>query len=341
MQVNIRSAIEIVTEVLKARLVPMIKGSPGIGKSAITHHIGNRFNLQVIDLRLSQCDPTDLNGFPSLNNGNGRAEYVPMNTFPLEGDPLPEGKNGWLLFLDEFSSATSAVQAAAYKLVLDRMVGLNKLHNNVAIVCAGNKEEDGAIVHTMSTALQSRLVHLETIVDVESWVQWAADAHLDHRIMSFIGFRPDLLYTFNSANTDDTYACPRTWEFAHKLLKNVDIDSPIALPLLSGTLSEGPAREFLAFCRIYRDLPSIDSIMAFPDTAKVPTNISAAWAISGALTHQCTTQNGDKVITYISRLPIEIQVYSLRNLIKATPAMRAHPALASWIRTTGAEMFAA
>lgn len=50
-----------VTNAIKAKLVPMIHGSPGIGKSAIVHAIAGEFNLKVIDLRLSQCDPTDLN----------------------------------------------------------------------------------------------------------------------------------------------------------------------------------------------------------------------------------------------------------------------------------------
>jgi adenylate kinase family enzyme len=39
----------------------MILGSPGVGKSDIANGIADDFNLQLIDLRLSQCDQTDLN----------------------------------------------------------------------------------------------------------------------------------------------------------------------------------------------------------------------------------------------------------------------------------------
>lgn len=39
--------------------------------------------------------------------------FMPFNIFPLENTPLPKGKNGWLLFLDEFNSAPKDVQAAA------------------------------------------------------------------------------------------------------------------------------------------------------------------------------------------------------------------------------------
>ena len=61
MKVKISIAVELVCTYLRAKLVPLIKGSPAIGKSAIVHAIADQYKLKVIDLRLSQCDPTDLN----------------------------------------------------------------------------------------------------------------------------------------------------------------------------------------------------------------------------------------------------------------------------------------
>jgi MoxR-like ATPase len=111
MQVKASQAISMITAFIRAHLVPMLTGSPGIGKSQIIHQIAADYKLKVIDLRLSQCDPTDLLGFPNIKGD--RSGYVPMETFPLEGDTPPKGFNGWLLFLDEFNSASPAVQAAA------------------------------------------------------------------------------------------------------------------------------------------------------------------------------------------------------------------------------------
>jgi len=61
MKVKISQAVEAIKFYLQANLVPMLVGSPGCGKSEIIHQIANDFNLQLIDLRLSQCDPCDLN----------------------------------------------------------------------------------------------------------------------------------------------------------------------------------------------------------------------------------------------------------------------------------------
>lgn len=54
-------ASKLILDVFKARLVPMVTSSPGLGKSSIAKQIAEKQNLFVIDLRLAQCDPTDLN----------------------------------------------------------------------------------------------------------------------------------------------------------------------------------------------------------------------------------------------------------------------------------------
>ena len=337
MQVKVSQAISMITGFIKAKIVPMLEGSPGTGKSQIIHQIAKNYGLKVIDLRLSQCDPTDLLGFPNIV-GN-RAGYVPMVTFPIEGDALPEGHNGWLLFLDEFNSAPLAVQAAAYKLVLDRMVGQYHLHKNVAIVCAGNKETDNAIVQPMSTALQSRLAHLELVVDAQEWVNWAAESQIDHRITSFINFKPGSLYTFSPDHTDKTYAAPRTWEFAHRVLQVVDIGETDCLPMLAGTISEGVAREFIGFCKIFKDLPQIQSIIASPSAIAVPSEPSVLYAITGAIAHNATLDNFGKLMQFVERMPLEFQVVCLKETIRRNKAMTGHPSVQKWTTSTALEYF--
>lgn len=61
MQVKVSQAVSMIAKFIRARLVPMITGSPGIGKSNIVHQIAAEYGLKVIDMRLAQCDPTDLN----------------------------------------------------------------------------------------------------------------------------------------------------------------------------------------------------------------------------------------------------------------------------------------
>lgn len=337
MQVKASQATRMIAGYLKAGLVPMVTGSPGIGKSQIVHKIAEEYNLKVIDLRLSQCDPTDLLGFPTIKGD--KAGYVPMETFPIEGDELPAGFSGWLLFLDEFNSAPPAVQAAAYKVVLDRMVGIKKLHKNVAMVCAGNLETDNAIVQPMSTALQSRLVHMELIVDPKEWIQWADDNGIDHRITSYIGFKPGNVYTFKPDHTDQTYSCPRTLAFASRILSASELSSPDLLPMLAGTISEGVARELISFCKIENDLPKIHQIITNPTGIAVPQEPSILFALAGSIAHNATSENITELMKFIQRLPAEFQVVTLRGAIRRNKTLMGHKAVQEWIQHSAMTLF--
>lgn len=334
MKIKISQAINLVIAALKAKLVPMLHGSPAVGKSAIVRQIAKQFNLKLIDLRLSQCDPTDLLGFPSIKGE--RAGYVPMETFPIEGDAIPQGYNGWLLFLDEFNSADRAVQKASYKLTLDRMVGIYNLHPNVAVVCAGNLESDGAIVEPMSTALQSRLIHLEVETNAKDWGTWAQTNGIDHRITSYIEFRPDHVYTFNPDHSDKTYASPRTWEFTHKLLQVTSINRE-TLPLLIGTLGEGVAREFYGFLQIHENLPKIEEIVKAPNSIAVPTEPSIQFALCGAIAANVTPANCEALLDFVNRLPAEFQIVCVRGMLKRNPAVVKAPSFAPWVTKVATE----
>lgn len=338
MQVKISQAVKMITAIIKAKLVAMLKSSPGLGKSSVVRQIAAMYGLKVIDLRLSQCDPTDLLGFPTINK-DGRAGYAPMDTFPIEGDEIPKGYNGWLLFLDEFNSASPAVQAAAYKVVLDRMVGIHNLHPNLAIVCAGNLESDGAIVNPMSTALQSRIVHLELVLDNEEWLAWAASEKLDHRILDFIRFKPGDLYNFTPDHTDVTYACPRTWEFANRIVGVSDITDHDTLPMLAGALGEGVAREFITFCKIYEHVPKPAQIMANPEGVPVPAEPSYLYALTGTLSHNANESNFGQLMKFIKRMPAEFQVVTLKDTVRRNKTMLQHSSMREWVATSAVELF--
>lgn len=58
---NYNQAYENALLALKAGLVPYVTGQPGAGKSAMAQQLANNFNLELIDLRLSMLEPSDIN----------------------------------------------------------------------------------------------------------------------------------------------------------------------------------------------------------------------------------------------------------------------------------------
>jgi len=300
-------------------LVPYIVSSPGMGKSSIVAKVADQGGLKLLDLRLSQCTPEDLQGFP-MRTGN-KATFTPFDIFPLESDTPPEGFNGWLLLLDEMSSAPKPVQAAAYKLVLDRMVGSFSLNEKCAIVCAGNKITDRAVVTTMSTALQSRLIHYEMTVTLDDWQEWAIATGIDHRIIGFLNFSPSKLMDFDPDHKDKTFACPRTWEFLSRLIKNQDVSSSIGARV-SGTIGQGVAVEFITFAQEYTRLPNFKDLMSDPENYAIPPEASTKYATISMLIERHTNDNIGKIIQYVERFPVELQIVFARSVIVRSPKIR-------------------
>jgi hypothetical protein len=318
-----------VIECMEVGLVPMVTSSPGLGKSAMVKKIAKDFGLQLIDLRLSQCTPEDLMGLPMRKEVNGefRAAFTPFEMFPLASDKVPEGKNGWLLFLDEFNSATKMVQAAAYKLALDKMVGQEHLHENCFVVCAGNLATDRAIVNQMSTAMQSRLCHIEMVLDHKDFMKMAVENDFDYRVLGFLEYMPSKLHHFVPDHDDRTFACPRTWEFCSKLIKDKPIDK-LNLKLLGGTVSEGIAVEFMTFVKEYDKLPSFKTILTNPAGTPVPSESSTVYALVTMLLNQISRgkksvdmDDFSNVVTYVKRIPAEFQIIFFRGIQQRFPEL--------------------
>ena len=92
-------------------------GAPGIGKSDIVKQIADEQDREVVDVRLSLWEPTDIKGIPFFNPESHTMMWAP----PIELPSDPESTA--VLFLDELNSAAPATQAAAYQLILNRRVG--------------------------------------------------------------------------------------------------------------------------------------------------------------------------------------------------------------------------
>lgn len=317
-QVSLKQATEFAFQTLKANLVPFLSSSPGIGKSAAVHQLAKRFNLKVIDIRLAQEDPTALGGFPSIVNG--RSTYAPPERFPLEGDKIPDGYKGWLIFFDEINSAPRSVVSAAYKIVLDRMIGEKHLHPNVRMIAAGNLATDNAIVNEMGTAMRSRVVHIHVTTHSDNWLDFAAKAGFDSRVVSYLHYQANKINSFKQfgSSSDETFACERTWEFVSKILKAnyPDETTPVpadVAPLLAGTVGS-TAYEFVTYTEAFKDLPTIQQVLANPSGCALPVAPAVRYLMTGMLVGNTTMDNADKIATYVDRLPKEFAMVFIKLL---------------------------
>jgi len=214
-----------ITNALLLKEIPYLAGEPAIGKSDIVFQIAEEFNLELIDVRLSYMLPEDIVGIPSLDAARGKAHYNPFDTFPLEGDPLPKGKDGWLIFLDELSSASEETMAGIYPILLGHKVGTKKIHRKAVIVGAGNRSTDSAIARPLPDTLITRMLPIEMKVSSKDWIAWARSlpkTESSDVVISFIEKYPDMLNSsINPSKREEleTYNTPRGWGRMFKIVK--------------------------------------------------------------------------------------------------------------------------
>ena len=239
-----------------------IWGPPGIGKSSIVRKVAEDNQLDLIDLRISQLAPTDLRGLPFVEDRV--AKFAPPSFLPQDGQGI--------LFVDEFNMASPSMMGIAQQLILDRQVGDYKVPEGWFIIAAGNRAEDRAAVSQMPAPVANRFIHFQVESDLASWKEYAIKKGLNEQIISFLNFRPQLLFDFNKNAT--AWPSPRSWEFANSLL---DIDLEI-----DSAIGDGAAAEFYAYQTIYSKLPDISAILS-GEQVEVPHEPSLMYAVSGAL----------------------------------------------------------
>jgi hypothetical protein len=270
----------------------MLWGPPGVGKSDIIGQIGTRHDVKVIDIRLSQMEPSDLRGIPFREKA--KVEWAIPSMLPNE---KIHGKQG-VLFLDEITSAPPSVSAAAYQLILDRRLGEYEVPDGWAIFAAGNRQGDRGVTYTMPAPLANRFSHYEVEVNLDDWVYWAYKNGIDERVIAFLRFRPDQLFDFDPAHNPVAFPSPRSWEFAHRALYKF-LDLP---DLLQGSLQAcvGPAAgiEFTAFINSMDKMPDLDDILAGKEVT-IPTEIDLQYAIAAALVGRAIRAKDDENSAHI------------------------------------------
>ena len=311
----------------------MLWGPPGVGKSQMVARVAAEHGVPVVDIRLSQMEPSDLRGIPFRVGEH--VEWAIPAILPNTQRHAAAG----ILFLDEITSAPPAVSAAAYQLILDRRLGDYQVPDHWAIFAAGNRQGDRGVTYSMPAPLANRFSHFEVDTHLDDWVAWAYANQLDERVIAFLRFRPELLFDFDPAHNPVAFPSPRSWEFAHRALQKFQ-DEP---RLLQGTLQAcvGPAAgiEVAAFVNCLDQMPDLDAICAGDDVS-VPKEIDLQYAVAAALVGKAirarAEDDGQQVIghilDYAGRFPQrEMGVMLVSDLHRAIgDDLFAGPAFADW-----------
>jgi len=277
-----------------------VAGKPGNGKSTICHTAvrgieGGSWGYREIH------GPTMLvedMGILFPNKTDDKLSYRLADWWPIEGECEEQG----VLCFDDRDKCDINLQKVIANIQQARHLHGHKLPDGWSVIATGNRLED----RSGSARLLGHLANRETQITLEAnlpdFSAWGLDNGVNPILLAYLQMRPDQLHDYDPNREQNP--SPRSWvEGVSNLIGIVPAEAQFEV--FKGSVGEGAAAEFTGFMKIWRDLPSIESILRSPDTADVPSEGPVLYALAGAIAEAATIANFDGLIRYVNRLPKE------------------------------------
>ena len=239
---NIKEVKNVLPVLIKHKIVPILWGTQGIGKTAVVKQIAKSMGYDsVVHLLLASQEVGDLVGV-LLEQPDGTAKHARPNWFPKEGKHL--------IFLDEINRAHPDVLQAMFTFILEGKIHQHVLPEGCAIVAAANYANNNRfnVTDTSDQAFMSRFCHIDFKPTTEEFTTFVEDKGGD-MIANFIRDYPQMLNPNMKDSFDFKMITPdnRTWaDFILPLETESSIDGE-RHEVYSGLIGSVAATSFLTF----------------------------------------------------------------------------------------------
>lgn len=320
---------KLLAAVLPHRKPVLVKGRPGIGKSDTILAAVKQLDYDLLICHPVVDDPTDYKGLPAATDNGTRATFLPYGNL----EKMIHATRPLVVFFDDLGQSIPAVQAPIMQLILAREVNGVRISDHVRFVAATNRREDKAGVGGMITPLLDRFTTVVDLdFDLEDWIRWGINNGVPTELLAFARFRPDSMNKFEASKDMKKSPTPRSVTGLGELFKLGLTDFEI----LAGAAGDTFATEFIAFIRVWQNLPSIDDIILDPDNAPVPNDPATRYALMGMLAHNANDQNLTNVMRYLKRVPPEFSVLCGKDIITRKPELQRTRTWIEWIMSNKA-----
>jgi len=296
-QVNLKNA-----EMGKKRRGLFIWGAPGIAKSSVVEQVADEINFKLIDIRLTQMEPTDLRGIPvpfqSKDDDNkAYVQWAVPDLLPkrvagkrvceLQDELSGRKYDGAIILLDELPNAAPSVQAGSYQLVLDGALGEYIVPDNVIVMAAGNRETDKGATFKMPTPLLNRFTHIEMRVDFEDFQTFALQTSFHQAVVGYLTAFKHELFQFEATSASRGFPTPRSWESVSDILRgDPNLPESVQMALIAGAVGDGIAVKFLEYRKNAANLPPASDILEGKVHDLKSKEISLMYALTTAMCYE-------------------------------------------------------
>ena len=265
---------------VSARIPFLLWGDPGAGKTAVIESAGGS-GWHVETLICSHYEPSDFAGLPVVNGD--RVTLAP----PGWAVRVAEEASPSIVFFDEWTTASPAVQAAALRPLTHAQVGVLQLPDRVSFGAAANPADVAASGWELAPPTANRFVHLEWSLPLDVYTEsivtgdWpvlpvpqrpadfeslcSAQRSL---VAGFLQTRGGQLSSIpkDAASRGRAFPTPRTWDYAAQLLAiamQAGAGDEVQRLLVYGAVGAPVGHEFLTW-RSSLDLPDPEDLLADP-----------------------------------------------------------------------------
>jgi len=307
----------------------MLQGRMGIGKSSLLTSLAQRLpNYDPVYMDMTTKDLGDISGVPCIEEVNG----VKVTMFAPNSELRLQSDRPVLLMLDEFGKAMRPVQNTCLRLLLERKMGEHELPKGSIVFATTNLATDG-----VGDSIQAHARNRMSIVTVDSptadeWCEWAIDNDVAPEIISWVNQNPHSLasyddpsqkenpYIFHPNKPTTAFVTPRSLTKASSIIKHrglLGLNATIAG--VAGCIGESAARDIMAYAELADKLPTWESIITYPEKAKVPSDSDAASSfitIYSAIA-RIERESFNAWMTYCKRLAKEYQAEFAMSVVKS------------------------
>lgn len=192
----------------------IVLGKMGMGKTVSLKGLAKELGIGYSEVRLVNMTETDMLGIPTISK-DGTTTYASNDLLPIAER---DGERG-ILAIDEITSCSSTMRAAAYQLLdSQRRLGNYKLPDKWICVGLGNGPDDGGVFNGAEAALFTRCYGFRVAPNLESFKEYAIENGMNPSVIAYLSYDPSKLHVYDPDELDGLCPCPRTWEKLSKLL---------------------------------------------------------------------------------------------------------------------------
>jgi hypothetical protein len=257
-----------------------------------------------------------------MNHETKTTAFYPNERFSLHhGKPV-------IIMLDEITKANEPVKNMLLPVMLERRLGAVKFHPDSIVYSTGNLTTD-AVGDSMKAHAKNRLTNVEVRnPNDEEWVEWGMGNDIAPEVLAWVKQFPHCLasykddsqkenmYIYDPRKQQEAFVSPRSLAKASFIVKQREIlGIPTTLSALTGTIGEAASRDMSAYFSLADGLPTKEAIYKKPNEAVVPTDPAAKVILIMRELMTIKKENFDSWMTYLQRLPMEIQALFALNIM--------------------------